>query len=94
MGNSLHEKIDAHLAYLKLRHISKIYENLAEKAAISKLSHVEFLSLILESEVTHKKDVSVDRRIKQAKFPYLKTMEGFDFSFQPCLNEKEVLHLS
>jgi DNA replication protein DnaC len=94
MGNSLHKKIEAHAAYLKLRHLSEIYENLAEKSAISKLSHVEFLSLILEAEVQHKKELSVDRRIKQAKFPYLKTMEGFNFSFQPCLNEKEVLHLS
>ena len=48
----------------------------------------------MEQEYTNRHDRSVQRRIAQAKFPFTKTIEEFDFSFQPGLNQKQVIQLS
>ena len=49
---------------------------------------------ILEHEYTHRHDRSVQLRIAQAKFPFTKTIDDFDFSFQPGLNQQQVIQLS
>lgn len=94
MDKSLNKTIESHLSILKLKGISNVYESMSESASKSKLSYLEYLSLLLETAVNQKKSNSTQRRISQAKFPMLKTVESFDFSFQPGLNEKEVLQLN
>ncbi len=49
---------------------------------------------MFEEELREKTERSVKTKIQKAKFPFVKTLEQFDFSFQPNLNEKEVLRLS
>lgn len=49
---------------------------------------------IFEEETLAKTDRSINRRIQTAKFPWKKTLEEFDFSFQPSINEEKVLKLA
>ena len=86
-------QIQKHAKFLHLTTVPLVYADLSEKAAKTALSYEEFLALLLDQEVAKKTDVSVQRRISVAKFPFLKTLEEFDFSFQPSLPEKEVLRL-
>ena len=71
-----------------------VYQELAEKASKGKLNYQEYLALLLEEESKRKNDGSVKAKITKAKFPFLKTIEEFDFSFQPSLKEREVINLA
>ena len=94
MSNPFAPHIQKHARFLKLLTVPLIYPKLADKAAKSNLSYEEFLALLLEQEVNRKTDSSIQRRISTAKFPFVKTLEDFDFSFQPTLNEKEFCQLA
>lgn len=92
-ANTWDSGIQKHARFLRLHTVPLVYAELAEKAAKTAVSYDEFLALLLEAEVNKKTEVSVQRRVGAAKFPFLKTLEEFDFSFQPSLPEKELLRL-
>lgn len=94
MSNPFTHHIQKHSRFLRLSTVPALYEALADKATKSNLSYEEFLALLLEKEVSNKTNTSVQRRISSAKFPFTKTLEEFDFSFQPSLNEKEIIRLA
>ncbi|MBF0555453.1 MAG: ATP-binding protein, partial [Nitrospirae bacterium] len=58
------------------------------------LSYEQYLALNLEKEVKRKRESSINAKIGKAKFPFLKSLEDFDFTFQPGIKEKEVIALS
>jgi DNA replication protein DnaC len=86
-------QIEGHMRALKLRGMLGVYKELGDRAAASKLQYEEYLALLLEEEVSRKTEGSIRARIAKAKFPYIKTIEEFDFSFQPSLNDREVIKL-
>lgn len=92
--NEINKNIESHLKYLKLSGIMLVYEELSLKATKSKLMYEEYLLLLLEEEIKRKQDASVKSKIISAKFPFVKTIEEFDFSFQPDFKEKEIIRLS
>jgi DNA replication protein DnaC len=92
--NEIHKNIQSYLKSLKLSGIAPVYEELSLKATKSKLQYEEYLLLLLEEEIKRKQDASVKSKIISAKFPFVKTIEEFDFSFQPDFKEKEVIRLS
>ncbi len=69
------------------------WERVAEEAARRRQSHPEYLAELAHREVTGRRERRVRRRIKDAKFPVLKTLEAFDFAVQPALDRDEVLSL-
>ena len=87
-------QIEGHMRTLKLRGMLGVYKELGDRAAASKLQYEEYLALLLEEEVSRKTEGSIRAKITKAKFPYIKTIEEFDFSFQPNLKDKEVIRLS
>lgn len=54
----------------------------------------DFLERLLEKELIQKEDNRIQRWIQQARFPTLKTLEGFDFPFQPSINKKHIYDLA
>ena len=52
------------------------------------LAYIEFLELLLEDETNNRRDNSFKKRHSKAKFPQRKTIEDFDFSFQPSIDKK------
>lgn len=87
------QRLEGLLRALKLKAVLNTYQEYADRAAQSKLSYEEYLSVLLEDEVRGKSERSVKTKIHKSRFPFIKTLEGFDFSFQPGLGEKEVLRL-
>lgn len=87
-------RLELQLKSLSLTKILAHYQEEAHKAAQEKLSYESYLARLVEMEAMHKLDRSITAKIQKARFPSLKTLEEFDFSFQPQLNEKEIIRLA
>jgi len=90
----LTRQIEGQMKELKLKGMLSIYGELSERATKGKLQYEEYLALLLEEEIDRKTEGSIKAKIAKAKFPFIKTLEEFDFSFQPNLKDKEVIKLS
>jgi len=93
MTNS-YESLKKHLSELSLKTIADIFEAEADKAAKTNISYTDYLKKLVEEEVANKTDRSINAKITKAKFPQLKTLESFEFSFQPSVDEKYIKELA
>jgi DNA replication protein DnaC len=83
-----------YLKRLKLPSIARHYQDFARQAADHNRSYEDYLSALLEQEVLSREESTRKNRISRAYFPFIKTLEGFDFTAVPTLNKKKVLLLS
>jgi DNA replication protein DnaC len=81
------------LQLLKLPFLLEHFEELAGKAAQDQWSHVEFLARLIEGEAALRQDRACRRRIKNARFPVLKTLEQFDFTWPTKINRPAIQNL-
>jgi len=81
------------LAYLKLPFLLDHVEDLAREAASAQWSHVEFLSRLIEGEASLRHDHATERRIRQARFPVVKNLEQFNFTWPTKINRAQVQNL-
>jgi DNA replication protein DnaC len=65
-----------------------------QEAVASRLSHAEFLEIILQDELNVRKERQLNRRTKAADFHHLKTLEDFDWRFNPSIPRKTVYDLA
>jgi DNA replication protein DnaC len=79
------ERLRGNLKRLGLHAIADLFEREAQKAAKTKQSYVGFLDHLVDEELARKADRSVNARIGRARFPTIKTLEGFQFEFQPSI---------
>lgn len=82
-----------HLQYLKLTSIMENYESGAEQAANEHWSHIEYLARLIDAEAQLKRDRSIERRIKQARFPVIKTLDDFQWSWPKKINRLQIQNL-
>jgi len=85
------------LSLLRALRLSGLMETLEvrnRQAAEQKLSYVEFLTLLAQDEVERRAQNKLRLRLKRANFDATKTLEGFDFSFNPMLNQSQVFDLA
>ena len=86
--------LQSHLKRLRLPVFLSQYPKLSQDAAREGLSYEQFLLLLAEAELTQRDENMQRRRITQAKFPTLKTLDQYDFSLIPQLNRQLVLELA
>jgi DNA replication protein DnaC len=82
---------------LKRLHLSGLLDSLEvrlQEAAGHALSHAEFLELVLQDELAVRADRQLQRRVKAAQFRELKTLEDFDWSFNPSIKRKQIYDLA
>jgi len=65
-----------------------------QEAVGNNLSHQEFLELLFQDELAVRKQRAIQRRIKQAEFRDLKSLEDFDFSFNTSIKRAEIYELA
>jgi DNA replication protein DnaC len=82
------------LVQLGLRAMANQFEAEAERAAQSETPYTTYLARLVEAELADKTDRSVNARVHRARFPMLRTLEEFDFSFQPGLAGARVRELA
>jgi DNA replication protein DnaC len=86
-------EFEMHLAYLKLPYIRENYEIAATAAAQKQWTHVHFLSELIKQEAGLRKDKAVLRRIRLARFPVVKTMDQFNWSWPKKINRVQIENL-
>jgi DNA replication protein DnaC len=65
-------------------------EELVRESKENKLTEIEFLNNLLECELNGRSNKRIQRRIKQAQFPVIKSMADFDYSIRSSLNKHEI----
>jgi DNA replication protein DnaC len=88
------EHLRSQLKQLRLQTMAHVFEDEAVKAAKTESSYVAFLSRLVEEELAAKVDRSINARVAKAKLPMLRTLEQFDFAFQPTLSAARVRELA
>lgn len=86
--------LDQLLDRLKMDHLQVSLDTLCEHASKKDLNYREFLEQALAQEWGGRHQRGLDTRLKQARLPWVKTLEQFDFSFQPSIDRKLVRELS
>lgn len=82
------------LKSLRLSGILETLEVRNRQAIDDKLSFVEFLERLLEDEVERRAQKQLVMRLRRASFAAEKTLEGFDWTFNPSLNKQQILDLA
>ena len=85
--------LEHHLKALKLPTVLREYPALAQLCAQERSSDPEYLLRLTERELIDREQRAAQRRLKAAKFPVSKTLDSFDFTAQPSLNEGLVREL-
>jgi len=83
----------AYLAALHLHFIGEHYQTLANEAATQQWSHLDYLARLIEGEAHRREQRSIERRIKDARFPVPKTLDEFQWSWPKKLNRLQVQNL-
>ena len=86
--------LDHHLKTLKLPTFLREYSKVARQCAAEGLDHVQFLARLVELELIDRERRMIERRIKAARFPAVKSLDSFDFKAIPALNKMQVLELA
>ena len=95
MSNEASEILLSHyLKALKLPSFQREYQKLARQCATEGVDHIGYLTRLSEREMIERDRRKVERRIKAARFPVVKSLESFDFTAIPKLNKMQVLELA
>jgi DNA replication protein DnaC len=77
--------LDGLLRRLHLPTIRRLYPELQTRAEADALSYRDFLALLVAEEVAHRTQTRIQRATRQARFPFLRTIEEFDFTVQTSI---------
>lgn len=81
------------LSHLKLPYIRENYEAVAALAARKQWTHVQYLTELVGQESRLRRDKTIQRRIRMAKFPVIKTMDQFNWSWPRKINQPLIENL-
>ena len=90
----MNESLRTALKQLRLSGMTQSLEVRLQEAAGNGLNHAEFLELVLQDELFVRKERQIKRRIKAAMFRELKTLEDFDWQFNPSIKKKQIYDLA
>ena len=90
----MNPQLTHNLKRLRLSGILNTLQLRIHEALTNQLSQLEFLELVLQDEITLRDDRAFTKRLKAARFRDPKTIEDFDFSFNPSLKRKQILELA
>jgi DNA replication protein DnaC len=87
------EPLSKLLMRLQLSNVRSHYHELAQTAAEQGWSHLAYLQRLIEGEVAHRDDKSLERRIRLARFPLFKTLDQFQWSWPKKINRPQIQNL-
>lgn len=82
------------LNILKLDKIAECLSDYVDKVNSEKIPFLDALYFLTKLEIANKAERSSQFNIRIAHFPYYRTFEDFDFSFQPSINQEQVMELA
>lgn len=87
------DPLHGQLARLQLPYVREHYQALAHQAATEQWSHVDYLARLIEGEAHRREDRSIQRRVKLARFPMLKTLQEFQWDWPKKINRLQIQNL-
>lgn len=87
------EQLTEWLGYLRLTYCMSQYEELAQQAASESWTHLQFLAVLIQGEFNAKQDRAIERRIRLARLPVLKTLDQFQWTWPKKINQMQIKHL-
>ncbi|KPL77310.1 ATPase AAA [Ornatilinea apprima] len=87
-------ELDRLLEKLRMDHLEAQIDAVCEQAAKAQLDYKAFLAQALETEWQGRYQRGIEARLRQARFPWLKTLDQFDFDFQPSLDRRQLRELA
>ena len=82
--------LDHHLRYLKLAFMAQHYDECAQQAATKQWSHVDYLTTLTQGEADLRRDRATENRLRQARFPVIKTLDPFRWDWPTVINRMQV----
>jgi len=87
-------ELQALLEKLKMEHLDAQLDAICEQAAGRELDYKTFLTEALRVEWQGRFQRGIETRLRQSRFPWVKTLEQFDFDFQPSLDRRQLRELA
>jgi len=87
-------ELTALLGRLRMDHLEAQLDAVCEQAAQRQVDYKTFLSQALQTEWQGRYQKGIEARLRQARFPWVKTLEQFEFDFQPSLDRRQVRELA
>jgi DNA replication protein DnaC len=94
MSKALYQRLQYALQTLNLTTLPAHLDRLAAQAAADNWSALEFLDALTQAELAGRTGRDVQRKMRQARFPFQKSLDEFDFTFQPAINERQIRDLA
>jgi DNA replication protein DnaC len=94
MSAVTYDRVQGQFARLKLAHLPDRLDGLAEEATKQGWTYVDFLDRLLATEIEARSARDIAMKTKLAHFPATKTLEDFDFAFQPSISERQIRELA
>jgi len=92
--SGLYEQLKDDLGYLKLVRAAELLPSLLDRARTDGLTHAQFLAELLAEEAAATRNRRMAARLRFAHFPARRTLDQFDFDFQPSVDPKLVQDLA
>ena len=86
--------LKSYLKRLRLPAMAQAYQKVAQEAAQTNAHYEQYLLTLLEQEVLQREANQQKRRLLQARFPVLRTLDSFDFTAIPSVNKAKLLELT
>ncbi len=90
----MNERLRSALYQLRLSGLAESLDVRLQEAAGHQLSHIEFLELVLQDELHIRQQRQIERRVKSADFRELKSLDEFDFVFNPSIKRQQIFELA
>jgi DNA replication protein DnaC len=90
----VHARVVEHLSRLRLGHVAERIDALLSDAAKKDVTYLDFLDGLLAEELASKQRKRIAMHVQIAHFPVVKTLDEFDFKFQPSIDQKLVRELA
>ena len=94
MSNRSTLLLEHHLKELKLPSFLREYRKLFARCAAENVDHTEYLLRLAELELIDRHQRMVERRVRAARFPAVKSLDTFDFPAIPSVNKQLVMQLA
>ncbi|HKH54025.1 MAG TPA: ATP-binding protein [Propionibacteriaceae bacterium] len=88
------DRIRSHATKLGLTHLTDVVTQLVQRAETEQLGYLDFVDLLLEEELGLREGRRFRNALKLSGLPYHKTLDEFDFAFQPDLDARKVRDLA
>lgn len=90
----MNDRLQSALRQLRLSGLAQTLDVRLQEAAGHQLNHAEFLELILQDELLVREERLIGRRVRVASFREMKTLDDFDWSFNPSVQRKLIFDLA